>query len=144
MGAPNQDGGSDGHRAGAAGGVQGEQTQLRGNGSGGRAGGGAARAGDMSVAGSAETFGAGSKRKAVQAVSPAAPFVSRPAVCNVDKSLFVAGLRRGYHEEFLAKVAEAMRVHHDQVTSLDTVWPSSSTSGSSSVVPIIIGDDLIV
>ena len=143
MGAPSRDGGTDGHRAGAAGGAQAEQAQIRGNGAGGSAGGGAARAGDMSAAGSAETLGAGSKRKAVQDMSPAAPFVPRPAVYNVDKSPFVAGLRRRYQEEFLAAVAEAMRVHHDQVARLDTVWPSSSTAGSSSVVPIIIEDDLL-
>jgi hypothetical protein len=120
-----------------------EQAQLRGSGAGGRAGGGAARAVDMSAAGSAETLGAGSKRKAVQAVSPASSFVPRPAVYNVDKSPFVAGLRRRYQEEFLATVTEAMRVHHDQVTRLDTVWPSPSTAGSSSAVPITIGDDLM-
>jgi hypothetical protein len=97
----------------------------------------------MSAAGSAETLGAGSKRKAVQAVSPASSFVPRPAVYNVDKSPFVAGLRRRYQEEFLATVTEAMRVHHDQVTRLDTVWPSPSTAGSSSAVPITIGDDLM-
>ena len=97
----------------------------------------------MSVAGSPETLGAGSKRKAVQAVSPSAPFVSRPAVHDVDTSPFVAELMRRYEEEFHAAVAEVMRVRHDQVTRLDTIWPSSSTAGSSSVVPILIKDDVV-
>jgi hypothetical protein len=63
--APSGGGGAGGHWTAAAGGAHRGQAQLRSSGAGGRAGRAPARAGDVSTAGSTETLGAGSKRKAM-------------------------------------------------------------------------------
>ena len=103
-GAPSGGGGAGGHRAGAAGGAQGGQAQLRSSGAGGRAGGGPARTGEVSAAGSTETPGAGSKRKAVQAVydtlfSPRAAKFGRPVGAGGAGAEGACGKTPEYNEE---------------------------------------------
>ena len=72
-------------------------------------------------------------------------FVPRPSSYNLDETMFVAGVRRGYQEELHQAVAEAMRVYAGQISRLDAAWPSSSTvvSGSSNTAPFVVGEDLL-
>ena len=59
--------------------------------------------------------------------------------------MFVAGIRRGYQEEFHQAVAEAMRVYAGEVSRLVATWPASSVVvvGWTSATPFIVGDDLL-
>ena len=88
-------------------------------------------------------------------LSPSA-YLPKPSEFNLDSSMFVAGLRREYQDSFNQAVAEAMSVYANQVSRLeatwpqsssrlDVVWPQSSTvaAGSSSAVPLFVGDDLL-
>ena len=72
-------------------------------------------------------------------------FVPRPSSYNLDETMFVAGVRRGYHEEFQQAIAEAMRVYTGQISRLDAAWPPSSTvvPGSSNATPLVVGEDLL-
>ena len=72
-------------------------------------------------------------------------FVPRPSSYNLDETMFVAGVRRGYQEELHQAVAEAMRVYAGQISRLDAAWPSSSTvvPGSSNTAPFVVGEDLL-
>lgn len=72
-------------------------------------------------------------------------FVPRPSSYNLDETMFVASVRKGYHEEFQQAIAEAMRVYTSQISRLDAAWPPSSTvvPGSSNATPLVVGEDLL-
>ena len=72
-------------------------------------------------------------------------FVPRPSSYNLDETMFVASVRKGYHEEFQQAIAEAMRVYAGQISRLDAAWPPSSTvvPGSSNATPLVVGEDLL-
>ena len=69
----------------------------------------------------------------------------RPRDFNLDDSMFVAGVRKGYEEEFHRAIAEAMVTYANQVSKLEATWPQSSAvaAGSSAAVPLFVGDDLL-
>ena len=77
-------------------------------------------------------------------LSPSA-YMPKPSEFNLDSSMFVAGLRREYQDGVHQAVAEAMSVYANQVSRLEATWPQSSTvaAGSSSAVPLFVGDDLL-
>ena len=71
--------------------------------------------------------------------------VPRPSSYNLDETMFVASVRKGYHEESQQAIAEAMRVYAGQISRLDAAWPPSSTvvPGSSNATPLVVGEDLL-
>ena len=71
--------------------------------------------------------------------------VPRPSSYNLDETMFVASVRKGYHEEFQQAIAEATRVYAGQISRLDAAWPPSSTvvPGSSDATPLVVGEDLL-
>jgi len=88
-------------------------------------------------------------------LSPSA-YLPKPSEFNLDSSMFVAGLRREYQDGFHQAVADTMNVYANQVSRLEATWPQSSTrldvtwpqsstvaAGSSSAVPLFVGDDLL-
>ena len=76
-------------------------------------------------------------------VSPSC-FVPRPSSYNLDDTMFVAGVRRNYQDEFYQAVAEVMRVYAGQTSRIEAAWPSSSTvvPGSSNA-PFVVDEDLL-
>ena len=66
-----------------------------------------------------------------------------PQEYNLDTSMFVAGVRRSYQEEFHQSVADTMQVYSNQVVRLEATWSSSSTAGSSAAMPVVVSDDLL-
>ena len=64
---------------------------------------------------------------------------------NLDDSMFLAGIRKGYQEEFHRAIADAMGVYPNQVARFETTWPQSSTvaAGSRETVPFVVGDDFL-
>ena len=72
-------------------------------------------------------------------------YMPRPRDFNLDDSMFVAGVRKGFEEEFHRAISEAMVTYANQVSKLDATWPQSSAvaAGSSTVVPLFVGDDLL-
>ena len=77
-------------------------------------------------------------------LSPAT-YVPRPRDFNLDESMFVAGVRKGYEEEFHRSISEAMSTYANQITKLEATCPQSSSvaAGSSASVPLFVGDDLL-
>ena len=71
-------------------------------------------------------------------------FVPRPSSYNLDDTMFVAGVRRNYQDEFYQAVAEVMRVYAGQTSRIEAAWPSSSTvvPGSSNA-PFVVDEDLL-
>ena len=72
-------------------------------------------------------------------------YVLRPRDFNLDESMFVVGVRKGYEEEFHRSISEAMATYVNQIAKLEATWPQSSTvaAGSSASVPLFVGDDLL-
>ena len=77
-------------------------------------------------------------------LSPAT-YVPRSRDFNLDESMFVAGVRKGYEEEFHRSISEAMSTYANQITKLEATWSQSSSvsAGSSASVPLFVGDDLL-
>ena len=72
-------------------------------------------------------------------------YVLRPRDFNLDESMFVAGVRKGYEEKFHRSISEAMVTYANQISKLEATWPQSSfvSAGSSAAVPLFVGDDLL-
>ena len=71
-------------------------------------------------------------------------FVPRPSSYNLDDTMFVAGDRRNYQDEFHQTVVEVIRVYAGQISRLEAAWPSSSTvvPGNSNA-PFVVDEDLL-
>ena len=72
-------------------------------------------------------------------------YVLRSRDFNLDESMFIAGVRKGYEEEFHRAISDAMVTYANQVSKLESTWskPSAVAPGSSTAVPLFVGDDLL-